>query len=547
MTLDPHAGQVAPIENLVNLAALEHAYYADHPDPDDASERVTFGTSGHRGSSLRRSFNDDHIAAIASAICDYRQQSGIAGPLFLGMDTHALSVPALITATEILAARGVHLMVAPEGSYTPTPAVSRAILVHNRTAAAQSDGIVVTPSHNPPEDGGFKYDPPHGGPAESTVTAWIERRANELLRARGVQSLPRISVENARQRGLIETYDFLTRYVNDLQLAIDFAAIAQRKARIGVNPMGGASIEYWSRIGDQYDIELSVVNSAVDKTFSFIPRDHDGKIRTDCSSPYAMATLLRERNQFDIAVANDADADRHGIVTPASGLLPPNHYLSVAVDYLFRHRSRWSKQLRVGKTAVTSNMVNRVARALGRELYEVPVGFKWFVAGLHSATLGFGGEESAGASFLARDGSTWTTDKDGMLLALLAAEILSVTGHDPGERYKALERSLGNSFYTRRDGAAPVHVRERLLRASPEDWSGETLAGDAVVSRQTHADSGGDLGGLKVATDHGWFAIRPSGTEDIYKLYAESFRSEDHLERIVAEATERVTAIIAGV
>jgi phosphoglucomutase len=546
MTLDPHAGQLAPSASLVNLAALEQAYYDEHPTAEEASERVSFGTSGHRGSSLRRTFNEDHIVAITSAICDYRQQSGIAGPLFLGMDTHALSVPAHTTALEILAAREVHVMVAAEGSYTPTPAVSRAILVHNRTGAAQADGIVVTPSHNPPEDGGFKYDPPHGGPAESSITGWIERRANELLRAGGIESLPRISVQQARARGFIETYDYITHYVNDLQLAIDFAAIGQRKARIGVNPMGGASVEYWGRIGDRYGIELSVVNAAVDKTFSFIPRDHDGKIRTDCSSPYAMATLLQERGRFDIAVANDADADRHGIVTPSSGLLSPNHYLSVAVDYLFRHRSRWSERLRVGKTAVTSDMVNRVARSLSREVYEVPVGFKWFVAGLRSTTLGFGGEESAGASFLARDGSTWTTDKDGILLALLAAEILSVTGHDPGERYKALERALGTSFYKRLDSAATRTVRERLLHASPEDWSGATLAGDAVVSRQTRAPSGGDLGGLKVATEHGWFAIRPSGTEDIYKLYAESFRSQDHLERILSEATEKVTDIVAA-
>jgi phosphoglucomutase len=546
MALDPHAGQLAPSASLVNLAALEKAYYSDHPDPGAASERVAFGTSGHRGSSLRRTFNDDHIAAIASAICDYRQQSGIEGPLFLGMDTHALSVPAHTTALEILAARDVHVMVAPEGSFTPTPAVSRAILIHNRTGAAQADGIVVTPSHNPPEDGGIKYDPPHGGPAESSITGWIERRANDLLRAGAIKSLARVSAQHARGRGLVETYDFLTHYVNDLQLAIDFAAIGQRNARIGVNPMGGASVEYWTRIGERYGIELSVVNSSVDKTFSFIPRDHDGKIRTDCSSAYSMATLLNERNRFDLAIANDADADRHGIVTPASGLLPPNHYLSVAVDYLFRHRSRWSEQLRVGKTAVTSDMVNRVARSLSRELYEVPVGFKWFVAGLRSATLGFGGEESAGASFLARDGSTWTTDKDGMLLALLAAEILSVTGHDPGERYRALERTLGTSFYERRDAAAPKNVRERLLRVSPEDWSEATLAGDAVVSRQTRAKSGGELGGLKVATEHGWFAIRPSGTEDIYKLYAESFRSPDHLERILSEATQRVAEIISA-
>jgi phosphoglucomutase len=543
MTLFPHAGEIAPATQLVDLAELERAYYRDRPDPQQPSERVVFGTSGHRGSSLRRSFNEDHIVSITAAICDWRRDHGVEGPLFLGMDTHALSEPAHTTAIEVLAARGVHVLIAPDGAFTPTPAVSRAIIVHNRGDGPRADGIVVTPSHNPPEDGGFKYNPAHGGPAEGTITAWIERHANDLLAAGGVPAVARLPIESAVREGLVTHYDFLARYIEDLPSVLDMASIARARPKLGVDPMGGASVEYWGRIAERYGLELTVVNRTVDKTFRFVPMDHDGKIRTDCSSRYAMANLLAQRGRFDVAVGNDADADRHGVVTPGAGLLSPNHYLSVAVDYLFRHRPDWPASAAIGKTAVTSDVLDRVGRSLSRPIQEVPVGFKWFVPGLRQGTLAFGGEESAGASFLARDGSTWTTDKDGVLLGLLAAEILSVTGQDPGERYESLERTLGKSYYERRDAPATRQTRERLLRMVPDDWSAPRLAGDPVTARRTTAAAGGDLGGLKVATDQSWFAIRPSGTEDVYKLYAESFRSAEHLQEVIAEASALLTTL----
>jgi phosphoglucomutase len=536
MTIDPRAGHIASPADLADLPKLERAYYDERPDPHDPAQRVVFGTSGHRGSSLRRNFNEDHIASISAAVCDWRQANGVDGPLYLGIDTHALSEPARKTALEVLAARGVHVVVAPGGSFTPTPAVSRAVVVHNRGERSRADGIVVTPSHNPPEDGGFKYNPPHGGPAEGAITAWIERRANDLLEAGGARAVARVSLESAARSGLVADHDFLTKYVDDLGVVVDMESIARARPKLGVDPMGGASVEYWSRIAERYGLDLTVVNRTVDKTFRFVPLDHDGRIRTDCSSPYAMANLIAQRSAFDLAMANDADADRHGIVTPGAGLLSPNHYLTVAADYLFRHRPAWPVSIAIGKTAVTSSMLDRVARALGRRVDEVPVGFKWFVPGLRDGTLGFGGEESAGACFLARDASTWTTDKDGIVLGLLAAEILSVTGRDPGALYASLEAALGKSYYARRDAAATRPLRDRLARMMPDDWSAATLAGDPVTARRTNAAGGGALGGLKVETEVSWFAVRPSGTEDVYKLYAETFRSAEHLEQVMAEA-----------
>ncbi|MDP9037359.1 MAG: phosphoglucomutase, alpha-D-glucose phosphate-specific [Myxococcota bacterium] len=547
MTHELRPGELSPVENLVDLAALERAYFEERPDPENPAERVSFGTSGHRGSSLRRSFNEDHIAAITSAICDWREANGVAGPLFIGMDTHALSEPAHATALEVLAARGVRALAAPAGNFTPTPAVSRAIVTSNRGSDSKADGIVVTPSHNPPEDGGFKYDPPHGGPAEAEITTWIERRANALLTGGGVRTIARVAVERARREGTLGTYDFLTRYVDDLRGAIDVESIAAARPKIGVDPMGGASVQYWARIAEVFGLDVTVVNREIDKRFAFVPLDHDGRIRTDCSSPFAMAKLLAQRSRFDVAVANDADADRHGVVTRSAGLLPPNHYLSIAVDYLFRHRGAWPARAAVGRTAVTSHMIDRVAASLSRQVLEVPVGFKWFVPGLREGSLGFGGEESAGASFLARDGSTWTTDKDGVLLCLLAAEILSASGNDLDESYRALERAHGTSFYERKDAPATRAMRERLRRVRAEDWSVRELAGDPVKAAQTSVASGGDLGGLKVTTDCGWFAVRPSGTEDVYKIYAESFRSKEHLERMMLEAVSGVSELLRGV
>jgi phosphoglucomutase len=536
MTIDPRAGHPTPAADLIDLSKLELAYYRDRPDPSQPSERVVFGTSGHRGSSLRRSFNEDHIAAMAAAICDWRQANGVGGPLYLGIDTHALSEPARTTAIEVLAARGVRVLVASAGAYTPTPAVSRAIIIHNRGDGPRADGIVVTPSHNPPEDGGFKYDPPHGGPAEASITSWIEQRANELLAAGGTRAVSRMQLENATRSKLVAEYDFLTRYVEDLGSVLDLGSIARARPKLGVDPMGGASVEYWSRIAERYSLDLTVVNRTVDKTFRFVPRDHDGKVRTDCSSPYAMANLIAHKGEFDVAFGNDADADRHGVVTPGAGLIPPNHYLSVAVDYLLRNRPAWPGSLSIGKTAVTSSMLARVAHSAARPILDVPVGFKWFVPGLRDGTLAFGGEESAGAAFLCRDGATWTTDKDGLLLGLLAAEIVAVTGRDPGKLYESLEQTLGKSYYERRDAAASRSVREKLRRLTPDDWTATALAGDPVTARRTTAAAGGDLGGLKVETEQSWFAVRPSGTEDVYKLYAESFRSQEHLEQVIAEA-----------
>jgi phosphoglucomutase len=535
----PLAGQPAPASMLVDLAALERAYYDDHPDPGVAEQRVAFGTSGHRGSSLRRSFNEDHIVAITEAICDYRAAQGVTGPLYVGADTHALSAPAQRTALEVLVARGVDAVVAADDAYTPTPVVSACILRHNRGKPARAaDGIVITPSHNPPEDGGFKYNPPHGGPADTDATKWIENRANALLKD-GVARVKRVPHETAARS--VRAEDFIGPYVAELGTIIDMPSIAAARVRMGADPMGGSSIGCWAPIATRYGVDVTVVNPRIDKTFSFMPLDHDGKIRMDCSSPYAMKNLVAMKDKFDIAFGNDVDSDRHGIVTRSAGLMNPNHYLAVAISYLFARRQGWRNDAAVGKTLVSSSMIDRVARALGRKLAEVPVGFKWFVPGLLDGSFGFGGEESAGASFLRFDGTVWTTDKDGILLDLLAAEILATTGKDPGEHYRALEAEHGAPVYTRIDAPATPAQKKLLGALSPDAVKASTLAGDPITSRLTRAPfNDAPIGGLKVATDQGWFAARPSGTEDVYKIYAESFRGADHLAKIVDEARDIV-------
>jgi phosphoglucomutase len=541
----PLAGQPAPASMLVDLAALERAYDHDHPDPAVAEQRVAFGTSGHRGSSLRRSFNEDHIVAITEAICDYRAAQGVTGPLYVGADTHALSAPAQRTALEVLVARGVDAVIAADDAYTPTPVVSARILRHNRAKPARvADGVVITPSHNPPEDGGFKYNPPHGGPADTDATKWIENRANALLED-GVARVKRVSYETAART--VRAEDFIGPYVAELGAIVDLPAIAAAHLKIGADPMGGSSIGCWAPIAERYGIDVTVVNPKIDKTFSFMPLDHDGKIRMDCSSPYAMKNLVALKDQFDVAFGNDVDSDRHGIVTRSAGLMNPNHYLAVAIAYLFARRTEWRGDAAVGKTLVSSSMIDRVAGALGRPLAEVPVGFKWFVPGLLDGSFGFGGEESAGASFLRFDGGVWTTDKDGILLDLLAAEILATTGKDPGEHYRALEARHGAPVYTRIDAPATPAQKKLLGALSPDAVKASTLAGDTITARLTRAPFNGmPIGGLKVATGEGWFAARPSGTEDVYKIYAESFRGPDHLARIVEEAREIVSRALGA-
>jgi len=522
MNVHPLAGQPAPLDVLVDVAKLIATYYDGKPDPNEPSHRVSFGTSGHRGSSLRFSFNEEHILATTQAICDYRVAEGIDGPLYLGVDTHALSEPAAKTALEVLAANGVDTCIAPEGHFTPTPAVSFAILGHNRNNASDADGIVVTPSHNPPEDGGFKYNPPNGGPADTEVTSWIERRANQLLAA-GLKDVRRIAYDAAVRAETTHTHDFITPYVEGLDTVLDMRAISNAGLRIGVDPMGGAGIEYWPHIAERYGLRLDIVNEVVDPTFSFMTLDRDGKIRMDCSSPYAMARLVDLRNQYDIAFGNDTDFDRHGIVTSSWGLLNPNHYLSVAISYLFTERG-WDQRAAVGKTLVSSAMIDRVAKDLRRRLAEVPVGFKWFVQGLIDGSYGFGGEESAGASFLRKDGSVWTTDKDGILLNLLAVEITATTGRDPGECYQSLTRQFGAPVYERIDAPATPEQKAALKEMSESDLDASELAGEPIQQVLTKApDNDAPIGGLKVTTENGWFAARPSGTEDVYKIYAESF------------------------
>jgi phosphoglucomutase len=533
----PLAGKAAEPSMLVNVARLITAYYSDIPDPSIPEQRVAFGTSGHRGSSLNRSFNEWHILAISQAICMYRAQNRIDGPLFIGMDTHALSEPAFVSALEVLAANGIDLMISEGREYTPTPVVSHAILSHNRNrATGLADGIVITPSHNPPEDGGFKYNPPSGGPAGTDVTSWIETRANEILSS-GLRGVKRIGLERALRAPATHSYDYLKHYVSDLGNVIDMPSIASAKLRVGVDPLGGASVHYWAAIAEHYGLDITVVNDTIDPTFGFMTVDWDGKIRMDPSSKYAMVRLIGLTGRFDIAFANDPDADRHGIVTNGAGLLPPNHYLSAAIYYLFAHRPQWRATAAVGKTVVSSQMIDRVAAKLGRKLYEAPVGFKWFVDGLLDGSLGFGGEESAGASFLRLNGDVWTTDKDGIVPALLSAEITARIGRDPGEVYRALTRELGTPFYDRVEAPATPEQKERLKKLSPHQVRLDNLAGEPIRNILTHAPGdGAPIGGLKVLTDNGWFAARPSGTENIYKIYAESFSGEDHLRKILEEA-----------
>ncbi len=537
MRVSPLAGKPAPTALLVNVAKLVTAYYTDVPDLSVVEQRISFGTSGHRGSAFSRSFNEWHVLAITQAICQYRKQHGIAGPLFLGIDTHALSQPALVSAVEVLAANGVDVMLAENDDYTPTPAISHAILEYNRGRdKGLADGIVITPSHNPPDYGGFKYNPPNGGPADTSVTGWIEAKANAFLKDR-LQGVKRIPFEKALRAATTHRHDYLNAYVSDLSNVIDMDVIRAAKICMGVDPLGGAGVHYWAAIAERYGLNLTVVNDDVDPAFRFMSVDWDGRIRMDPSSSYAMQNLVGQKDRFDIAFACDPDHDRHGIVTRSAGLLPANHYLAVAIHYLFQHRPQWSKDAAVGKTVVSSQMIDRVTAKLGRKLYETPVGFKWFVNGLLDSTLGFGGEESAGASFLRRDGSVWTTDKDGIVPALLSAEITARMGCDPGEIYRELTREFGESSYDRIEAPATLAQKNRLAKLSPEQVRSTELAGEKIQRILTHAPgNGAPIGGLKVIAESGWFAARPSGTENLYKVYVESFRNQDHLGRIAQEA-----------
>ena len=561
MSSDPRAGQPATDADLVDVAALVTAYYTGHPDVGEPAQQVAFGTSGHRGSSLDTAFTDDHIAATSQAICEHRATAGIAGPLFLGRDTHGLSEPAWTTALEVFAANDVTVLVDAAGRYTPTPAVSHAILRHNRGRAAhdtgRADGVVVTPSHNPPRDGGFKYNPPDGGPAGSDVTGWIQDRANEILRD-GLKEVRRVPLARARAAATTSTYDFLGTYVDDLPSVLDLDAVRGAGVRIGADPLGGASVDYWAAIAERHRLDLTVVNPRVDPTWRFMTLDWDGKIRMDCSSPNAMASLVTAMSggspggssggaPYDVATGNDADADRHGVVTRDGGLLNPNHFLAVAIEYLYTHRSGWPAPAAVGKTLVSSSMIDRVAESLGRRLVEVPVGFKWFVPGLLDGSVAFGGEESAGASFLRRDGGVWTTDKDGILLALLASEILATTDSSPSERYRALTERFGDPAYARVDAPADREQKALLASLSPEQVTATELAGEPITGKLTEAPgNGAKIGGLKVTTESAWFAARPSGTEDVYKIYAESFQGPDHLARVQDAAREVVAAALGG-
>ena len=547
MAISPFAGKPATSDMLVDLAKLEREYYERKPDVGDSTQLVSFGTSGHRGSSLRGSFNEAHIVAITQAICDYRRGQGTDGPLYMGKDTHALSGPAQRTALEVLAANNVDTVIQRDDGVTPTPVISRAILVFNRARTTHlADGIVVTPSHNPPEDGGFKYNPPNGGPADTDVTKWVQNRANALLRE-GNAGVKRVPFEKAVKTATTRQEDFILPYVLDLRNVIDMDAIRAAGLKLGVDPLGGAAVHYWEPINEVYKLNITVVNPKVDPTFSFMTVDHDGKIRMDCSSPYAMAGLVGLKDQYRVAFANDTDSDRHGIVTPSAGLMNPNHYLAVAIHYLLTHRPHWPAQALVGKTLVSSGMIDRVVAKLGRRLCEVPVGFKWFVSGLFNGSFCFGGEESAGASFLRHDGTVWTTDKDGPIMNLLAAEITARTGKDPGEHYRELTAEFGHSHYTRIDAAATPEQKERLGKLSPEAVTASSLAGEPITAKLTNAPgNNAPIGGLKVVTANGWFAARPSGTENIYKVYAESFRDEQHLQEIVSEAQQIVHNSLAG-
>ncbi|HKT13227.1 MAG TPA: phosphoglucomutase (alpha-D-glucose-1,6-bisphosphate-dependent) [Terriglobia bacterium] len=543
----PQAGRLADPSALVNVPRLITAYYTGRPDPTDAAQKVAFGTSGHRGSSLSNSFNEGHILAISQAICDYRREQGIAGPLFLARDTHALSEPAYATALEVLAANKVDVMIDRDDGYTPTPVLSHAILTHNRQPKAQrADGIVITPSHNPPEDGGFKYNPPEGGPADTTITSWIAERANALLEG-GLGNVRRVTLAKALKSPATHKHDYATTYIDGLNAVVDLEAVRGAGVKIGVDPLGGAGVAYWDRISERYGLDMTVVNKLVDPTFRFMTLDWDGQIRMDCSSPYAMAALISLKDRFDVAFACDTDHDRHGIVTRSAGLMNPNHYLAVAISYLFRNRPEWQPRASVGKTLVSSSMIDRVAARLGRRLVEVPVGFKWFVEGLLDGSLGFGGEESAGASFLRRDGVAWTTDKDGIIMGLLAAEMTAVTGRDPGELYAELTNEFGAPAYERIDVPATAEQKAVLKGLSPGQVKTSDLAGEKIEAMLTTAPGNGQpVGGLKVTTANGWFAARPSGTEDVYKVYAESFLGEDHLHKIQEEAKAIIAGVFAG-
>ncbi|MCV7345494.1 phosphoglucomutase (alpha-D-glucose-1,6-bisphosphate-dependent) [Mycolicibacterium rhodesiae] len=544
MAANPRAGKPALPEDLVDLPHLVTAYYSVNPDPDNIDQQVVFGTSGHRGSSLDGAFNEAHILATTQAIVEYRAGQGTTGPLFIGRDTHGLSEPAWVSALEVLAANDVVAMIDSADRYTPTPAVSHAILAFNRgLSSGLADGIVVTPSHNPPRDGGFKYNPPNGGPADTDATGAIAKRANEILRG-GLKDVKRMPLARALSRA--ERHDYMDAYVSDLPNVVDIHAIRAEKIRIGADPLGGASVDYWAAIAERHDLDLTVVNPLVDATWRFMTLDTDGKIRMDCSSPNAMASLIANRESYQIATGNDADSDRHGIVTPDAGLMNPNHYLAVAIDYLYSHRPDWPASVAVGKTAVSSSIIDRVVAGLGRKLIEVPVGFKWFVDGLISGTIGFGGEESAGASFLRRDGSVWTTDKDGIILALLASEIQAVTGTSPSQRYAELAATYGAPVYARVDAPANREQKARLAKLSPEQVSATELAGEPITAKLTSAPgNGAPLGGLKVTTADGWFAARPSGTEDVYKIYAESFKGPEHLAEVQEAAREVVNSVIS--
>ena len=545
MSTHPLAGKPAPYEVLINVPRLISAYYTYQPNPDDPAHRVAFGTSGHRGSSLLHSFNEPHILAISQAICEYRQGQNITGPLYIGMDTHALSEPALYSAVEVFAANGVEIVIQQGLGYTPTPVISHAILMHNRgRKTGLADGVVITPSHNPPGDGGFKYNPPTGGPADTQTTKWIQDRANAIL-AGGLKAVKRTALEKALKASTTHPYDYIRPYVLDLENVVNLRAVAAAGLKIGVDPMGGAGVGFWGLIAEHYGLTLEVVNPRIDPTFPFMTLDHDGKIRMDCSSPYAMASLVGMKDQYDIAFGNDTDYDRHGIVTRSVGLMNPNHYLATAIWYLYQNRAGWRGDVAIGKTLVSSSMIDRVAAHLGRKLCEVPVGFKWFVDGLLDGSFGFGGEESAGAAFLRLDGMVWTTDKDGFILDLLAAEILAVSGRDPGEHYQALEQQFGKAYYARRDAPISPEGKAVLGNLSPEKVAASKLAGEKITTKLTQAPyNQAAIGGLKVVTENGWFAARPSGTENVYKIYAESFISLEHLGQIQTEAQAIVDAAL---
>ena len=532
---------------LVNIPRLLTAYYTEKPDPSLREQRVTFGTSGHRGSSFKLSFNESHITAIAQAIYEYRTREHITGPLYLGMDTHALSEPALATVLEVLAANAVEVRIDQDGGYTPTPVISHAILTYNRgRSSGLADGIVITPSHNPPEDGGIKYNPPHGGPADTEVTKWIEARANDLMKP-DLHGIARLPYARARRATTTKPHDYLGSYIGDLTQIIDMDAIRSAQLKLGVDPLGGSGIAYWHPMAERYGLDLEVVNPAIDPTFRFMPLDWDGKIRMDCSSPSAMANLIALKDRYHVAFGNDADNDRHGIVTRSAGLMNPNHFLAVSISYLFANRTEWTSAAGIGKTLVSSSLIDRVAVKLRRKLVEVPVGFKWFVSGLLNGTLGFGGEESAGASFLRRDGSVWTTDKDGIIMGLLAAEVMAKTGRDPGELYRELTKELGEPVYERVDAPATAAQKAILSKLSPDQVQARELAGDTITAKLTTAPgNGAPIGGLKVVTEQGWFAARPSGTEDVYKLYAESFRGKDHLRQIQEEAQALIGKVLVA-